>query len=414
MTSQSRKTVAIVTSGYLPVPNTRGGAVEALDMMLVEANESTEKLNLVVYSIWDEDAVKVASHFHQTRFEFVTVPNMVRQMDAFVYYIAKEVLKVRKHVSYRYILQRLWFIRAVSTSISREEHDALVIENHATLFGVLTRHGNSNRYAGRTFFHLHNEVTRDFGRAADITTVRKVLGVSEFINRTLMERYPEMTDGQFTVLRNAVDTKRFGVASTQRQGEVFRREWGVDEGDIVFLFSGRLTAEKGARELMEAYLAADIPASRLVIVGGYFFDTGLVSEFESALHSLADRSGDRIIFTGFLDYDSMPGVYAAADVCCLPSVWDDPAPLTIIEALAAGKPIISTDSGGIPEYIGSACAIALPRDRSLTVNLTHAMRWMAENRADRERMGAASAQRAREYGAREMFERFCEEIVSEV
>ena len=44
--------VAVITSGYLPVPNVLGGAVEALDMMMVQENEKTPNFDFTVFSSW--------------------------------------------------------------------------------------------------------------------------------------------------------------------------------------------------------------------------------------------------------------------------------------------------------------------------------------------------------------------------
>ena len=74
----------------------------------------------------------------------------------------------------------------------------------------------------------------------------------------------------------------------------------------------------------------------------------------------------------------------------MPSIWDDPAPLAIIESLAAGKPIITTNSGGIPEYVNGDCAIILNRNSNLIQSLTDAMLKLAESQDLREKMGNAS------------------------
>lgn len=52
------KKVAIITSGYFPVPPVKGGAIEALINMLIEENNVEKHLNLIVYSMYDEQAKK--------------------------------------------------------------------------------------------------------------------------------------------------------------------------------------------------------------------------------------------------------------------------------------------------------------------------------------------------------------------
>lgn len=403
--------VAIITSGYLPVPNTRGGAVEALDMLLVEQNEASGRIDLVVYSAWDADAARVAEQYTRTRFEFIRAPALLQAVDKMLYWVAKRILRLRKNMSFRYIFQRLWFIRQVGVRLSKADHDVVVIENHATLFSVLRRRGNSRRYRGRVYFHLHNEVTHDFGNAAEIIAVKRVLGVSSYINSTLSQRFPQIRDDQFAVLHNSVDTTRFGSPAAEVQREQLRAEWGVETEDVVFLFSGRLTAEKGAEELLRAFVRADIPNAKLVIAGGYFFGTGLTSEFEARLHGLATEAGDRIVFTGFVPYERMSAIYAAADVCCLPSIWDDPAPLAVIEAVVSGRPLITTRSGGIPEYVDDKCAIILVRGPALVWAISQAMKRLVDDKYLRASMGRAALRRKNELSAARLFDDFVKEIL---
>ena len=81
----------------------------------------------------------------------------------------------------------------------------------------------------------------------------------------------------------------------------------------------------------------------------------------------------RVIFTGFVDYEEISKLYQIADVAVLPSIWNDPAPLTVIESLMSGLPIITTKSGGIPEYAKNGSAIILDINNKLTLNLSHAI-----------------------------------------
>lgn len=58
-----------------------------------------------------------------------------------------------------------------------------------------------------------------------------------------------------------------------------------------------------------------------------------------------------------------------ADVVVLPSMWDEPAGMTMIEAMASGCALITTESGGIPEYVGKNGCVLLKRDEDLIDNI---------------------------------------------
>ena len=63
-----------------------------------------------------------------------------------------------------------------------------------------------------------------------------------------------------------------------------------------------------------------------------------------------------------MPYDEIWKYYKIADVAALPSIWEEPAGLTMIEACAAGVPLITTNSGGIPEYVLCKYACVLERN----------------------------------------------------
>ena len=137
-------------------------------------------------------------------------------------------------------------------------------------------------------------------------------------------------------------------------------------------------------------VAQKVPNTKLVIAGAFFFNSNIVSPFEQKLRNLASNPTvkNRIIFTGFVNYEDMPAIYAMSDICVLPSIWDDPAPLAVIESLVSGKPLITTRSGGIPEYADEQSAIILERGDQLVDQLADAMTKIARDSDERGAMGA--------------------------
>lgn len=106
-----------------------------------------------------------------------------------------------------------------------------------------------------------------------------------------------------------------------------------------------------------ALLRAEFPAARLTIAG-----TG--PELAS-LRSLADELGiaDAVCFSGRLDREQMAALYREVDVALNPSTVDN-MPNSILEALASGVPVVSTDVGGVPYLVqhGTSALLVEPRD----------------------------------------------------
>jgi hypothetical protein len=136
----------------------------------------------------------------------------------------------------------------------------------------------------------------------------------------------------------------------------------------VIIFVGRLSEEKGIDKLLEAVKLLNDIDVKVLIVGSLIMSANVVDSYQIRLHKLSEELCDKVIFTGYMAHNELPSLYSIADVAVLPSIWDEPAGLTMIEALACGTPLITTNSGGIPEYV-SNYAVVLDRDDNLILNI---------------------------------------------
>lgn len=131
-------------------------------------------------------------------------------------------------------------------------------------------------------------------------------------------------------------------------------------GTPTVLYVGRLEAVKGVDDLLHAFalIAGDCPQSKLRIVGD--------GPEREALESLSTELGlSRVVeFAGWLPPAQLTCEYANSAVVAVPSVWPENFPLVVLEALAHGRPVVGTNTGGIPEIIqhGLTGAIVEPRD----------------------------------------------------
>jgi glycosyltransferase involved in cell wall biosynthesis len=123
------------------------------------------------------------------------------------------------------------------------------------------------------------------------------------------------------------DLQRFNVS---------RRE---EKPERTFLFSGSLINRKGVDLLAAAFvrLAQEVANVRLRVIG----DGELRRSLEQTLRPVSER----VEFTGFRDWDELPGDYASADVLCVPSRYDGWG-LVVPEGLASGLPVIATNRMG--------------------------------------------------------------------
>ena len=133
--------------------------------------------------------------------------------------------------------------------------------------------------------------------------------------------------------------------------QAVRRELGFGDEDVVVAGVGRLIPVKGFDYLVEAHAhaLASVPSLRLVLVG----DGDSRSDLEDRVRVLG-VSGS-VVLTGAADRARIPELMAAADVVAVPSIryggYVDGLPNVALEAMAAGKPVVGSGVGGIPEVV---------------------------------------------------------------
>lgn len=175
-----------------------------------------------------------------------------------------------------------------------------------------------------------------------------------------------------SVIHNGVDSGRFNQAVN---GMKIREELGIGADEVVIGMASRFNQDKGHATFLRSaqILLQSMPDRRrkmrfLVAGGAVFSEDG---PREAAVRRLACELGieDRVVFTGFRD--DMPEVYAAMDIFVLASDAE-PCGRVLFEAMAAGKPLVATATGGTPEIVveGETGSLVAPRDaRALSSTL---------------------------------------------
>lgn len=163
------------------------------------------------------------------------------------------------------------------------------------------------------------------------------------------------------------------VFSPEHRSEALRASWGVQPGETVLLYVGRVSREKNLPLLTETFRQlGDLPA-RLVIVG----DGPYLPEMREAL------AGTRAVFTGALRGDELSAAFASGDLFVFPSVTDTFGRV-IIEAQASGLPVLVSDQGGpqdaiLPEETGIIVPdITADRYAAALRELLRTPGWIAE------------------------------------
>jgi glycosyltransferase involved in cell wall biosynthesis len=145
-----------------------------------------------------------------------------------------------------------------------------------------------------------------------------------------------------------IDLERFDLCSPQK---LSRADLGISDTDPVVACIGRLVREKGVLDLLEAValVRERVPGIRLVVIGDTLASDrgrGIQGQIRDliATHGLEKN----VVFLGFRG--DVPSLLRFVDVFALPS-YREGMPLTILEAMAAGKPVVTTNVRGCREEV---------------------------------------------------------------
>ncbi|MCG3118941.1 MAG: N-acetyl-alpha-D-glucosaminyl L-malate synthase [bacterium] len=209
----------------------------------------------------------------------------------------------------------------------------------------------------------------------------RIIANSLATKRALLHNAPWLAPERIEVIYNGIDAQPFAQPSARD----LRKEWGIRPEEPLLGFVGQLDERKGIRVLLAAWrqIKQEFPQTRLVLVG------------QGPLREMIEREikehgwENAVLLAGFVD--DVVAVMQAIDILLLPSLWEGFG-IVLIEAMAAGKPAISTDTSSMPEIIveGRTGYLVPPADAAA---LAHRTLALLQNSALREQLGCAARER---------------------
>lgn len=228
-----------------------------------------------------------------------------------------------------------------------------------------------------------NALVRWAERALGLLSDR-IVAISETQRRDLVERFRVAPARKVTIVPLGLDLERLLALQPSLDA---RLALGVEHGAFVVTFVGRFVPIKNVPLLLEAFalLARGVPCARLLLAG----EGPLRPAIEARAHALGlERS---VTFLGWRD-DLAP-VYAASDVVALTS-RNEGTPVSLIEAMAAARPVVATAVGGVVDLVndGRTGRLVAPDDAA---SFGAALLELARDPAGRGRLGEAARENVR-------------------
>jgi glycosyltransferase involved in cell wall biosynthesis len=208
--------------------------------------------------------------------------------------------------------------------------------------------------------------------------LNRVISISDY-NVDCMLRRDLIDAGRVLRIYNSVD-----LAAVHGDGAAFRLRHGVPAGAPVVAQASWMIPEKGITDLIEAarIVLDRIPQAHFLLAG----EGQHRGEYMAMARDLGME--EHFTWTGLVHNPVAEGLYAAADVVCQVSRWEEAFGWVIAEAMAAGRPLVATRVGGIPELVtdGGNGFLVAPR---APAQIAERLVTLLEDAALRARMGAA-------------------------
>ena len=274
--------------------------------------------------------------------------------------------------------------RRVSEIIDREQFD--VLHFHEPLMPALpltllrmaraphvgTFHSFAKSNLG---YYYGRPILRPYLKHLDAT-----IAVSEPARDFVRHYFPQLDP---RIVPNGVDTERFRPGHTPIHH--------LRDDCVNVLFIGRLEKRKGLRDLLQAYryLHERVPRTRLIVAGDGPL-RGMVESFVSS------RRLQNVVVAGYVPDEVLPRFHASADIFCAPATGRESFGIVLLEAMAAGLPVVATEIPGYLAVVEAGVDSLTVRPKS-PLELGTALTVLARDRLLRQRLGEAGLAKAQRY-----------------
>lgn len=344
------KRLLFVTPGKLPVPALKGGAVETLIEMIVSENELNQTFEIDVFTLWDEQ-------MHTIRYKhsnLITVKSSIltKVFDRLYFFYWEKIKKDWRATFHRNHFRDKLYEKRLYKLIRETKYDRIIVENNMSLLKCIYDALGQEAYSNACDYHMHSALIDNPMMIDYLSKCHQIITVSDFVRKTMLSTYAEFSNVKFNVLMNTVDVSKFNSDSLALVRETSRQKYNISNDEFVFLYSGRLSIEKGVKELVAAFEQLHSKSAKLVVAGGSYSGDPAVSQYEIKIKKHCAENGLNVAFLGFVNNNDMKSVYALADVLVIPSLAKEAGSLTAIEGMNLGIPMIVSNIGALPEYLG--------------------------------------------------------------
>lgn len=388
--------VAFILSEFgLPVPAKMGGAIETLMTMLLEQNEIEGEFEFIFISPGEQE--EKTEYSHAVCYSCRSNPITPKESS----YLGQKVqYKLKQYFPGIFIKVNKYY-KTAGRIVRRNKADFIIGEGvlHEQFIYFL-RICNKENIAT----HIHHQYRRTalcdkiFGRT---------IAISQYIADKWNENSTEQSKNTY-ILKNCIDKKKFDIFMSPDQRLQMRKKIGFDKDDFVVLFCGRIVEEKGVRELIDAVMGIRDEKVKLLLIGSDGFAKGNRGKYAAEIEELVRQNKEKIVNVGYIKNEVLYQYYKSADLQVVPSIWEEPAGLVVLEGMMSKIPLIITRSGGMVEYVNEKYSKIIPKDEHLVESIRRNILELQNNPYERRSMAEGAYEWAKQFTKQKYYEDFCD------
>lgn len=329
--------MCFVTPEYFPISGGTGAYVFYLSHSLQQMGHN---VHVVARDKQDSEGTVNGIKVHYIS----GVGNALTRYWKFARSASKKIKELNEEIGFDIIHANLPLVP--SFAIPKDSAKALVCAVHSTWKGeaIVTKKDNPKELNPNEKAMLRfNSILRSYEKKL-MNRSDALIAVSKYTVNELTELYGISTE-KIHVIYNGVGTQKFKPRPNKLE---LRHQFGLEPDKKIVLFVGRLYHRKGLEPLLRSIppVLKEFSNVTFAISGTGF------KEKEQSLRNLTKelKIENYVKFLGYVPDEKLPELYSASDIFVLPAIYEN-FPFAILEAQSTALPVISTNVGGIPEFL---------------------------------------------------------------
>ncbi len=343
--------ILFISAGIFPIPANKGGAVEELIDNFTQDNAAHGRFDITVASCAFK-GTEIKKKTEGVEYFYVKTPLYIAAADLVYNFYIDKFLKDWRSMFRRNRFKSSHYIRTIVKRLDLKAYDTIIVENNMSLLKEISD-ALGDEYERKCMYHMHSDLVDNEEMIPYLARCRRILAVSDYVKHHLYETVPAFKDTEIVKVTNGIRISRYTDEEKREIRRRLREAYQIGENETVYLFSGRVSPEKGVLEMTRAFADA-LPEmkhpSRLLIVGSATSGSNKENYYYKQVREAAAQCPEHITLTGYINHERITEFHAMADAQIVPSIMNDPAPLTVLEGMSMGIFLMLSRVGGIPEY----------------------------------------------------------------